>query len=85
MVLAAGSWLPILAKMLGINLLLQAGKGYSHTYQNIEKNINYPAILVDGRCAVTPWGNNLRIGGTMEISGINNNVLVSSHKSSEQF
>lgn len=75
-VLAAGSWLPILAKMLGINLLLQAGKGYSHTYQNIEKNINYPAILVDGRCAVTPWGNNLRIGGTMEISGINNNVLV---------
>lgn len=75
-VVAAGSWLPILAKMLGINLLLQAGKGYSHTYQNIEKNINYPAILVDGRCAVTPWGNYLRIGGTMEISGINNNVLV---------
>lgn len=75
-VLAAGSWLPELAKMLGIKLLLQAGKGYSYTYPFVEKNIKYPAILVDGRCAITPWGNKLRIGGTMELSGINNKVLV---------
>ncbi|HEX2682311.1 MAG TPA: FAD-dependent oxidoreductase, partial [Ferruginibacter sp.] len=39
--------------------------------------IKYPAILVDGRCAITPWGNELRIGGTMELSGINNKVMVS--------
>lgn len=76
MVLAPGSWLPGLAKMLGIKLLLQPGKGYSHTYDHVEKNIRYPAILVDGRCAVTPWGNRLRIGGTMELSGINNKVLI---------
>ena len=74
-VLAAGSWLPNLARSLGIKLLLQAGKGYSYTYPFVEKNIHYPAILVDGRCAVTPWGNQLRIGGTMELSGINNKVL----------
>jgi D-amino-acid dehydrogenase len=76
LVVAAGSWLPVVSEMLGIKLLLQAGKGYSYTYDNIEKNIKYPAILVDGRCAITPWGNRLRIGGTMEISGINNKVLV---------
>lgn len=75
-VLAAGSWLPVLSKMIGISLLLQAGKGYSHTYDHVDKNIRYPAILVDGRCAITPWGKMLRIGGTMEISGINNNVLI---------
>jgi D-amino-acid dehydrogenase len=75
-VVAPGSWLPIVAKMMGIKLLLQPGKGYSHTYDHVEKNIKYPAILVDGRCAITPWGNRLRIGGTMEISGINNKVLV---------
>ncbi len=75
-VLAAGSWLPQVAKMLGIKLLLQAGKGYSYTYPFVEKNIKYPAILVDGRCAITPWGNQLRIGGTMELSGINNKILV---------
>ena len=75
-IVAAGSWLPVVSKMMGIKLLLQPGKGYSHTYQHVEKNIKYPAILVDGRCAITPWGHQLRIGGTMEISGINNKVLV---------
>ena len=75
-VIAGGSWMPELAKMLGIKLLLQPGKGYSYTYPYVEKNIKYPAILVDGRCAITPWGNKLRIGGTMELSGINNKVLV---------
>jgi D-amino-acid dehydrogenase len=75
-ILATGSWLPVVAKMMGIKLLLQPGKGYSYTYPFVEKNIKYPAILVDGRCAITPWGNALRIGGTMELSGINNTVLV---------
>lgn len=75
-VIATGSWLPAVAKMMGIKLLLQPGKGYSYTYPHVEKNIKYPAILVDGRCAITPWGNQLRIGGTMELSGINNKVLV---------
>ena len=75
-VLATGSWLPLVAKMMGIKLLLQPGKGYSHTYEHVEKNIKYPAILVDGRCAITPWGHQLRIGGTMELSGINNKVLI---------
>ena len=80
LVLATGSWLPPVAKMLGIKLLLQPGKGYSYTYDHVEKNIRYPAILVDGRCAITPWGNRLRIGGTMELSGINNKVLINRMK-----
>ena len=75
-VIATGSWIPEVSKMLGIKLLLQPGKGYSYTYDHVEKNIRYPAILVDGRCAITPWGHQLRIGGTMELSGINNKVLV---------
>jgi len=75
-VLTGGSWLSQLAAKAGINLLIQGGKGYSHTYDYVEKNIHYPAILVDGRCAVTPWKNQLRIGGTMEFSGNNHKVLV---------
>jgi len=75
-ILSPGSWLPKVAKMAGINLLLQGGKGYSYTYEHVEKNIRYPAILVDGRCAVTPWHHMLRIGGTMEFSGNNSNVLI---------
>lgn len=75
LVIAAGSWLPVVAKMMGIKLLLQPGKGYSYTYDHVEKNIHYPAILIEGRCAMTPWGHQLRIGGTMEISGINEKIL----------
>lgn len=75
-VIAAGSWIPEVARMLGTRLLLQPGKGYSHTYDHVENNINYPAILVDGRCAISPWGNKLRIGGTMELSGFNSKILV---------
>ncbi len=75
-IIATGSWLPVVAKMVNIKLLLQPGKGYSYTYDHVEKNIKFPAILVDGRCAITPWGHQLRIGGTMELSGINNKVLV---------
>ena len=76
-IVATGSWLPVVTKMMGIKLLLQPGKGYSYTYDYVEKNIKYPAILVDGRCAITPWGQQLRIGGTMELSGINNKVMIS--------
>lgn len=75
-VLSAGSWLPQMANLLGIKLLLQPGKGYSYTYDHVEKNLHYPAILVDGRCAITPWKHKLRIGGTMEFSGINQKVLI---------
>jgi D-amino-acid dehydrogenase len=74
-VIATGSWLPAVGRMMGIKILLQPGKGYSYTYDHVEKNIRYPAILVEGRCAMTPWGHQLRIGGTMEISGINENIL----------
>lgn len=74
--LTAGSWLPQLSRKLGINLLLEAGKGYSYTYSHVEKNIRYPALLIDAHCAITPWKHELRIGGTMEFSGLNNRVLV---------
>lgn len=75
-VVSPGSWMPELAKMMGIKLLLQPGKGYSYTYPHIENNLIYPAILVDGRCAISPWKQQLRIGGTMELSGINSKILV---------
>ena len=76
LVLATGSWLPVATEQLGINLLLQAGKGYSMTFENMEKNLKYPAILVDDRVAMTPMGKDLRMGGTMEISGLKSPTLV---------
>lgn len=73
-IIAVGSWLEVLSQKLGIDLLLQPGKGYSVTYTDRNKNLIHPSILVDARVAMTPLGSALRIGGTMELSGINNTI-----------
>lgn len=68
-VIASGSWSRALAKKLNINIPLVAGRGYSVTLENSEHKINYPAVLMEGRAALTPMdGNKIRFGGTMEIT-----------------
>ncbi len=74
-VLANGSWLGILGKKLGTKLPMQPGKGYSLSFENMTRNLQHPAILVDHRTATTPIDRWLRIGGTMELSGHNDQVL----------
>lgn len=74
-VMANGSWMGLLSKRLGIEILMQPGKGYSVAYSGLEKNLHYPSILVDDRTATTPIGRWLRIGGTMELSGHSETVL----------
>ncbi len=76
LIIATGSWSQLLAKQLGINLPMQAGKGYSITAeQKNGKKLNIPSILLEARVAITPMSENLiRFGGTMEIGGINNHI-----------
>lgn len=73
-VLAAGSWSMDLSRKLGLNIPVQAGKGYSFTLNNVESNITTPTIFLEDRVAVTPMVTSLRFGGTMEIGGINHNI-----------
>jgi len=73
-IIAAGSWSGIVAKKLNLNLPMQAGKGYSFTLPNIEKNVSIPSIFLEARVAVTPMGNSLRFGGTMEITGVDHSI-----------
>lgn len=72
-VLAAGSWTGMVAKKLGMRLLLQAGKGYRINVPR-ETGINFPAILAEAKAAVTPMHGFTRFAGTMEIAGINDRV-----------
>lgn len=68
-VMATGSWSRELAAKLNIPLLLMPGRGYSVTLENSPYNLNHPAVLVEGRAALTPMdGNKIRFGGTMEIT-----------------
>lgn len=68
-VIACGSWSGSLLKELGTLLLLQGGKGYSFQLENCAKNIHTPSILVDGKVAISPARNSLRVSGTLEIGG----------------
>jgi D-amino-acid dehydrogenase len=79
LVIAAGSWSAKLLKKIGIKILLQDGKGYSLTLADSKMKPTYPTILSEGKVAMTPMGNDLRVGGTLEISNfdprINQNRL----------
>ncbi|MEO6316687.1 MAG: FAD-dependent oxidoreductase [Chitinophagaceae bacterium] len=68
-VIATGSWSREVASLLETKIPLVPGRGYSVTLEDAPYKINHPAILVEGRTAVTPMdGNKIRFGGTMEIT-----------------
>jgi D-amino-acid dehydrogenase len=69
-VLAAGSWTTPLAATIDVPLPMEPGKGYSFWV----KPSVMPAhaiLLADVHVGCTPFGDRMRIGGTMEFSGIN--------------
>jgi D-amino-acid dehydrogenase len=73
-VIAGGSWSPLLARELGLGIPLQAGKGYSLTLPKPPQLPQLCSIFTEARLAVTPMGSALRIGGTMEIAGLNEDI-----------
>jgi D-amino-acid dehydrogenase len=68
-VLATGSWAVQTVRDLGLHLPMQPGKGYSLTIERPRFQFKRPMILTERRAAVTPMGEQLRFGGTMELSG----------------
>ena len=73
-VLCGGSWSPTLVRELGLKLPMQAGKGYSLTLRQPRQLPQICAIFTEARIAVTPMDGSLRIGGTMEIAGLNEEI-----------
>lgn len=67
-IIATGAWSREIAAMMETKIPMMPGRGYSLTLENSKYQLNYPAILVEGRVAVTPMdGNKIRFGGTMEV------------------
>lgn len=72
-VMATGAWSSDWNQKLGLNLLMQAGKGYRiNSYR--ESGISIPAILSEAKAAITPMNGFTRFAGTMELAGINTNI-----------
>ncbi len=73
-VLAAGAWSSRTAAGLNVRLPMQAGKGYSITLEKPVAQLRVCAILSEAHFAVTPMGEKLRFGGTMEIAGLDESI-----------
>ncbi|MBX3071994.1 MAG: FAD-dependent oxidoreductase [Thermomicrobiales bacterium] len=73
-VIAAGTWSPILAKMAGRRVPIQPGKGYSLDYTPAPVELRNQLSVDAGRHAVSPFDGMTRLAGTMELSGINERI-----------
>ena len=73
-VLAAGAWSPEILSPLGIPLPIEPGKGYSITMDKPAGAPQIPCYLHEKRTVATPWKSAYRIGGIMELRGLDSAI-----------
>jgi D-amino-acid dehydrogenase len=73
-VLATGSWSAQWGSTLGLNIPIQAGKGYALILDPIEPAPRVPLSLVEAKVAITPRSGSIRFAGTMELAGLNESI-----------
>jgi D-amino-acid dehydrogenase len=74
-VLATGAWTPRLTERLKLSLPVQPGKGYSLTMNRPSVCPAIPCYFNEPNVVATPWKGQFRLGGTMEFSGFNSDIL----------
>jgi len=70
LLVAGGSWSAEILRDLGMNLPLQAGKGYSLSMKSPPQLPGLCSIFCEAKIAVTPMEGSLRFAGTMEVGGL---------------
>ena len=68
-VLAAGAWTPLLTRGLGLRLPVEPAKGYSVDVDRPHDIPEMPLYLGDAHVVLTPMGDALRLGSTLELAG----------------
>jgi D-amino-acid dehydrogenase len=68
-VLAAGAWTPPLARALGLELPMEPAKGYSIDVERPAGFHELPLYPGEARVVLTPLGDTLRLGSTLELAG----------------
>ncbi|CAM2008172.1 NAD(P)/FAD-dependent oxidoreductase [Acanthopleuribacter pedis] len=72
--IASGSWSPLLAGPKVLPLPVEAGKGYSITLDQPKITPTFPMILSEEKATITPLGDRIRFAGTLELSGLDHRV-----------
>ncbi len=73
-VLAAGTWSRDLARNVGVDLPLEAAKGYHLEIEGQPLQAGIPIYMEEARVVATPLGSRLRVSGTLELSGLDTRV-----------
>ena len=76
-IICAGAWTPVVLRLVGARLPIEAGKGYSLDYAPppaLPAPVRRPLSLHEAHVAVTPLADRLRLSGTMELSGLNHHL-----------
>lgn len=73
-VFALGAWTPAMARLLGLRVPIQPGKGYSITFERPATCPTTPIVLKERSVCVTAWKDGYRLGSTMEFSGYDSSL-----------
>ena len=73
-VMATGAWTPAVTRELRLRIPIQPAKGYSITMPRPAVCPQTPCYFYESRVVATPWADGLRLGGTLEFSGLNNSI-----------
>jgi D-amino-acid dehydrogenase len=73
-VVAAGSWSAMLARLLDLDLQLQPVRGYTITVRRPDNAPRGLVLLVEGTVAVRPFQDQLRYGGDMVLAGMDSSI-----------
>lgn len=71
-VLAAGAWTGRLSGLFGVPLPIRGGKGYC--VEGTPVPLRSAVYLTEAKVAVTPFADRLRLSGTMEIAGVDEDI-----------
>lgn len=66
-IMATGGWSKDLARMMRLRVPILGGKGYAMIVPKLEKQPQYPIMVIEKKLAITPRHDSLRIAGTLEL------------------
>ena len=72
--IAAGAWSGEIGKLVGARLPIQGGKGYALDFDAAQGKPQRSISLRDAKVAVTPFNGGLRLSGTMELTGLSDDL-----------
>ncbi|MFT5896896.1 MAG: glycine/D-amino acid oxidase-like deaminating enzyme [bacterium] len=69
-VLAMGVWSGPIAKKLGLNIPMEAERGYHVIFKNPSQQVSCPTMITSGKFVATPMDDGMRCAGMVEFGGL---------------